>query len=262
MDFVCAAANLRSWVYAIPRKTRFETKEMAGNIIPAIASTNAVVAAQIVMQAISVLMGRRGKYVHLTRMGNRLLSGAEPSTPNPRCPTCSENYGLLTLASLDTTLADVLDAVALRPRSDGGLGFEKDEEGFVEIGVYNGTRLLLDVDMDDNLPRTLASLQVQPNTLLTFTDERDDPLAATNLFLALDPAQERRVVLSHLDVAGLKSKPPPPTEEEEEEESDSGIESAGEEDVEVLEVPGPRKRKASPPPATRVLDVSKKTRTE
>ena len=40
MDFVAATATLRAHVFGIDRQTRFAAKSMAGNIIPAIATTN------------------------------------------------------------------------------------------------------------------------------------------------------------------------------------------------------------------------------
>lgn len=42
MDFVTATANLRAHIFNIPQKSRFQVKSMAGNIIPAIATTNAI----------------------------------------------------------------------------------------------------------------------------------------------------------------------------------------------------------------------------
>ncbi len=44
MRFVAAAANMRSAVFSIPLLSLFDAKGIAGNIIPAIATTNAVVA--------------------------------------------------------------------------------------------------------------------------------------------------------------------------------------------------------------------------
>ena len=44
LDFVAASANLRSIIFGIETKSRFDIKQMAGNIIPAIATTNAIVA--------------------------------------------------------------------------------------------------------------------------------------------------------------------------------------------------------------------------
>lgn len=44
MQFVTAATNLRAHVFSIPLQSQFEIKSIAGNIIPAIATTNAIVA--------------------------------------------------------------------------------------------------------------------------------------------------------------------------------------------------------------------------
>lgn len=57
LDFVTSAANIRSAVFGIDRKSRFDIKQMAGNIIPAIATTNAIVAGLCVLQAYKVLKG-------------------------------------------------------------------------------------------------------------------------------------------------------------------------------------------------------------
>ncbi len=51
-------ANLRASVYGIEMKSRFIDKQMAGNIIPAIATTNAIIAGMIVMLVIKVVMGK------------------------------------------------------------------------------------------------------------------------------------------------------------------------------------------------------------
>lgn len=57
LDFVTASANLRSIVFNIETKSRFDIKQMAGNIIPAIATTNAIVAGLCVLQSFKVLRG-------------------------------------------------------------------------------------------------------------------------------------------------------------------------------------------------------------
>ncbi len=57
LDFVAASANIRSTLFGIERKSRFDIKQMAGNIIPAIATTNAIVAGVCVLQAFKVLRG-------------------------------------------------------------------------------------------------------------------------------------------------------------------------------------------------------------
>jgi ubiquitin-like 1-activating enzyme E1 B len=57
LDFVTASANLRSIIFGIETKSRFDIKQMAGNIIPAIATTNAIVAGLCVLQSYKVLRG-------------------------------------------------------------------------------------------------------------------------------------------------------------------------------------------------------------
>ena len=56
MDFVAACANIRAQIFGIARKSRFEIKSMAGNIIPAIATTNAITSGIVVMHAFKVLV--------------------------------------------------------------------------------------------------------------------------------------------------------------------------------------------------------------
>jgi ubiquitin-like 1-activating enzyme E1 B len=57
LDFVAASSNLRSIVFGIETKSKFDIKQMAGNIIPAIATTNAIVAGLCVLQSFKVLRG-------------------------------------------------------------------------------------------------------------------------------------------------------------------------------------------------------------
>jgi ubiquitin-like 1-activating enzyme E1 B len=55
MDFVHCAANLRMSNYRIDRLSRWDAQSIAGAIIPAVASTNAIVAGLEVVQLIHVL---------------------------------------------------------------------------------------------------------------------------------------------------------------------------------------------------------------
>ncbi len=57
VDFVAAASNLRAACYSIPRQSAFAAKGMAGNIIHAIATTNAIVSGLIVAEALKLLAG-------------------------------------------------------------------------------------------------------------------------------------------------------------------------------------------------------------
>ena len=55
LDFVTAVSNLRSHCFGIERKSRFDVKSMAGNIIPAISSTNSIISGLITLQLLSLL---------------------------------------------------------------------------------------------------------------------------------------------------------------------------------------------------------------
>lgn len=68
LDFVAASANIRSTIFDIDRKSRFDIKQMAGNIIPAIATTNAIVAGLCVLQAFKVLKGEYGKVKEVRKL--------------------------------------------------------------------------------------------------------------------------------------------------------------------------------------------------
>lgn len=58
VEFVTAAANLRAHSFGIPTQSLFEAKGMAGNIIHAIATTNAIIAGLIVLEALKLLTNR------------------------------------------------------------------------------------------------------------------------------------------------------------------------------------------------------------
>lgn len=55
LDFVAATANMRAIVFGIEPRSKFDIKQMAGNIIPAIATTNAMTAGLCVLQAFKVM---------------------------------------------------------------------------------------------------------------------------------------------------------------------------------------------------------------
>ncbi|KAG0010069.1 E1 ubiquitin-activating protein uba2, partial [Entomortierella chlamydospora] len=58
LDFVTATANIRARIFGIEEKSRFQVKAMAGNIIPAIATTNAIIAGMMVMLAFKIINKR------------------------------------------------------------------------------------------------------------------------------------------------------------------------------------------------------------
>lgn len=58
--FVFAATNLRCFTYSIPFQSELETTKVAGNIVPAISTTNAMVAALQINQLIKIILTSPG----------------------------------------------------------------------------------------------------------------------------------------------------------------------------------------------------------
>ena len=101
LNFVVSASNLRSHIFGIQLLSRFDCKAMAGNIIPAIATTNAIIAGLIVLEAFKILSNRLSecKYTYLLRRpsGNRLLMDVplEPPSANVCIYSCLLFYKTL-----------------------------------------------------------------------------------------------------------------------------------------------------------------------
>ncbi|KAJ3773508.1 hypothetical protein FB446DRAFT_764400 [Lentinula raphanica] len=213
LDFVTAASNLRSAAYGIEGKSKWEVKEMAGNIIPAIATTNAIIAGLIVLQALNLLRaslsspspspsasassssqdalhdpGTQSKVdysslrnVHIQIKPSVPLSSVKLSSPNPNCGICRDTYTLVNCDRTRTTLRDIVHGVLgwSKQKANGnsqlnGQGndvADNDEEGDREISVYEDKRILADPDWDDNLDRTLESLNVGRGKFISIVHE-------------------------------------------------------------------------------------------
>ncbi|KAJ3163708.1 E1 ubiquitin-activating protein uba2 [Geranomyces michiganensis] len=185
LNFVTATANLRAAVYGLEQKSRFAVKEMAGNIIPAVATTNAIVAGLIVLTAIKVLQGdwsacKNVRAVVVTWV-TRTINPERLGKPNPMCSVCTISSFSLDLNTEMSTLGDLLDMVQKSPSSDSdGLGIRG------EISIQEGDRLLYDVDFDDNLDETLADLGIkQASRVLVTNDDYDDETKQGNYLIML-----------------------------------------------------------------------------
>ncbi|KAH9896598.1 hypothetical protein C8Q73DRAFT_416350 [Cubamyces lactineus] len=168
LDFVTAAANLRSAAYGIPGKSRWEVKEMAGNIIPAIATTNAIIAGLIVLQAFHLLRHSYSslRNVHVQFKPSMPLSAIAMCTPNPSCGVCRDTYTEVRCDPARVTLKEVVDGVLGRNADDAD-----ERDGPQEVSVYEDKRVLSDPDWDDNDHRTLESLNVTRGRFLSIVDE-------------------------------------------------------------------------------------------
>ncbi|KAI9843529.1 MAG: E1 ubiquitin-activating protein uba2 [Sclerophora amabilis] len=175
LDFVAASANLRAHIFGIEVRSKFDIKQMAGNIIPAIATTNAMVASLCVLQAYKVLRERldTARMVFLTKSTDRVLSAEPLRPPNPDCPSCGVAQIRLEVDTSRATLDDLVGGF-LRPK----LGYGE------EFSVNNDIGTLYDPELDDNLNKRFSDLGIKSDSFLTVIDE-DDESPRVNLVLAI-----------------------------------------------------------------------------
>ncbi|KAJ8328967.1 E1 ubiquitin-activating protein uba2 [Batrachochytrium dendrobatidis] len=188
LNFVTSAANLRAICFHIATKSRFDVKQMAGNIIPAIATTNAIVAGMIVMLAFKILSGQsktcKNTFVQYGGERSHLLANEPTVSPNPECAVCTVGYFTLRINTHTTSLKDVIDKVVVS--GEFGEGSIRDGLGLAgEITIQNDIGLLYDVEFDDNIDTTLEALGVTAQTKLCITNDDDDDLknVAVTLFI-------------------------------------------------------------------------------
>lgn len=113
MDFVSTASNLRMSNFGIPLGSRFSLKGIAGNIVHAIATTNAIAAGLMVVDAIKVLQDRLDQChtMWITRTGPGLLTAQKLGEPNPKCYVCAQQTLELALDTHKWTLKRLFDEV-------------------------------------------------------------------------------------------------------------------------------------------------------
>ncbi|KAI5284066.1 E1 ubiquitin-activating protein uba2, partial [Ascosphaera acerosa] len=178
LDLVASAANLRARAFRIPTQSRFDTQQMAGNIIPAIATTNAMTAGLCVLQAFRALRGdyARAGTLFLERGGARAVNSDAARPPNPDCPVCSTLMLRVGVEPARATLRHVID------------GLCRDTLGYAdgELSVLTPAgAVVYDPDLEDNLDKTLAQLEVGPGSSLTVIDEGEDDMPRVNVELLL-----------------------------------------------------------------------------
>lgn len=136
---------------------------MAGNIIPAIATTNAIISGLIVLQALQLL---RKSYdtlrnVHVQFKPSNPLSTIKLCPPNPHCGICKDTFTEVLCDPSRVTLAEIVNGI---------LGDEEKRE----VGIYEDKRILADPEWDDNMDRTLESLNVTRGKFLSIVDDDGD----------------------------------------------------------------------------------------
>lgn len=176
--FVATAANIRSHIFNIPMNTVFNIKQTAGNIIPAIATTNAIIAGLSTLTALRVLnllpyaptkkstdlnMAFTAKASNLSK--DRYIANPKLAPPNPSCPVggkvCRGVVRITQKGLDDIRLSKFIDLIREK--------YEYPEE--VSILDTNNQRLLADYDFDDLIERTLSQVNLHDGSVVLFSDE-------------------------------------------------------------------------------------------
>ncbi|UJR23767.1 hypothetical protein I4U23_026743 [Adineta vaga] len=210
LRFVTASANLRAYIFGINLTSKFDVKSMAGNIIPAVATTNAIVAGITVLQARKILSSLPRSSTdhtltsikHLTnvfistdRKTGAIIQSIPLEEPNSSCIQCSDleqpvrvriNMSLFTLYSLyerlirkhlkmnkpDVIIADGSGRILISADDD-----EEDENMMVktldQFKLMNGTILLCEEEYDDKTNEALIQ-HMKIKLMLEHTDTITD----------------------------------------------------------------------------------------
>ncbi|XP_075160040.1 ubiquitin-like activating enzyme 2 [Haematobia irritans] len=164
MDFVAACANIRGYIFDIMRKSRFEVKSMAGNIIPAIATTNAITAGVVVLQTFKVLQNKLDKcksvYMRLRPNPRQQLLVPEKflTAPNPNCYVCAAEPAIhLRIDTKRMHIKDFRDDVLIKTLNMINPDVIVDAKGVVVISSEEGEtecnegKLMSEMDIVDGV---------------------------------------------------------------------------------------------------------------
>mmetsp|Transcript_52413 Transcript_52413/g.138995 ORF Transcript_52413/g.138995 Transcript_52413/m.138995 type:complete len:555 (-) Transcript_52413:90-1754(-) len=123
IDFVTAAANIRMNNYRIAMQSRWTVQSMAGSIIPAVASTNAILSALIVQQALHILregelkraatQARQAWIRYEATAKGKVAMGSQLLGPNPECHACSNTTVVVHVSSVEEWRINQLAKVVL-----------------------------------------------------------------------------------------------------------------------------------------------------
>ncbi|KAK0939514.1 E1 ubiquitin-activating protein uba2 [Friedmanniomyces endolithicus] len=178
LDFVASAANLRSHIFDIPLHSEWEIKQMAGNIIPAIATSNALTASLCVMEGFKILRSQLdsvggkeeatlggAKMVFLnSRSTERMITTQTLAPPKADCPVCSPVYAKLRLRNGEGGKATLQELVDLL----------KEKVGYDEFAITTEAGIIYDPDLEDNLEKPLKDYVTHGNGFITVSDEGDE----------------------------------------------------------------------------------------
>lgn len=227
LEFVAMAANIRSYIFHIPMKSVFDIKQIAGNIIPAIATTNAIIAGLSAITSLRVLslLDQSEPLNDVTKLNmaftamasnmstNRYLSNPQVAPPNCNCPVCVQVVRGVVQTSYklnaSTTLKELIKLLKTK------YGYKEEDD--VSILDMKDQRLLFDFDFDDLINQSLEDLKFINGTIILLSDDSDNDRIKKPIELYFDIDNNNNaseIVLPDLDIPTVEQKRPQTDKEE------------------------------------------------
>lgn len=177
LRFVMSAANLRCLIFHIKTENEFDTKQIAGNIIPAVATMNAMMAGFSAISSVNYYLYKtnqervaHSKTIFDSSAMDKVVNSSKLIKPNPTCSACSVVKGIVSIDLKNTTLDQLRDALIEK------YGYTDD----VEIMTLD-SQLLYDFDFEENLEKPLSTM-IEAECVLLINDS-DDVLDIVELYV-------------------------------------------------------------------------------
>ncbi|CAK9435983.1 uncharacterized protein LODBEIA_P05730 [Lodderomyces beijingensis] len=203
MNFVTAASNLRSNIFHIPMKSKFEVKEIAGSIVPAIATTNAMIAGFAAAKAgdyfkldvhdadFREVAGKSYATIVVFRP-NDYVASAELGRPNKQCPNDGiSSRGIFCVSAKDfanETLGWLIEKLVKK------YSFSKE---FVSIQVGK-SNLVYDGEFDEYYETKLNKVPGFRDQEVVLIQDDEDRLENLELYLTVDDDVDAETKLPQL----------------------------------------------------------------
>ncbi|CXJ26089.1 SUMO-activating enzyme subunit 2, putative [Plasmodium berghei] len=201
INFITCLSNLRMINFSIKQKSKFDIQSIAGNIIPAISSTNAIVAAFQAAQLVHViehfellkeketeqngnkkkeisLRDSRAKHIWIKNVvnGNKIFSrgnivNAENlETPNPNCYVCQQPVINIYIKNFnDITLNSFVKEICMNELSFLYPFLDNQDRNIFDYDTF----LENDDDYMKSLSNSLHEWDIKHDDILTLTDAQD-----------------------------------------------------------------------------------------
>jgi ubiquitin-like 1-activating enzyme E1 B len=239
MEFVTAAANLRAAVFKIPTESLYSCKGIAGNIIPAIATTNAIVAGLQVLEAFKILRAAQPiadacNYTLCNRSWDArgmLVNPTKLATPNPKCFVCSKQMVELAIDTKHTRLRELVDKVLKKtlgvnePTVSIGVNtiYEEGEDAEESLAA-NLDKLLIDLPGKGMQHDTIISIEdfsqdFQCSIRLQHRDQSDFGETATELFALGGDIEKLNAAVAEASAAAAAEREGKAQEDEDEDDA-------------------------------------------